>query len=307
MIKTTYTYSLVIPVYNSASILPSLFQEIEKYFGEEACQLILVNDNSFDNSWEVLQELKVLSKLDVVIVNLAHNSGQHIALFCGLMYAEGEFVISLDDDLQHHPSEIKKLKFKAEEENADVVYGIYKAKQHNIVRNSGSKIFATIVNKFASSPLRGSSFKLIKNDLVKKVIQHNHFNFYLDEVLAWHSTNTAFVEIEHFKREIGSSGYSPVKLIKMSVLVLLNYTALPLKFITYLGILSSLVSFGFGIYYIIQKINNEVELGFTALIVSIFFSTGLILFSLGIIGEYISRIFLLQTGKPPFKIKEVKK
>lgn len=307
MEKKDITYSLVIPVYNSASILPLLFQEIEKYLGDELYQLVLVNDCSYDNSWEVLEELKSKSKHDVVLVNLANNSGQHIALYCGLMYAEGKYVISLDDDLQHNPSEIKKLKLKAETENADVVYGIYKAKKHSIVRNSGSKIFATIVNKFASTPLQGSSFKLIRKDLVQKVIQHNHFNFYLDEVLAWHSTNTSFVEVEHFKREVGSSGYSPLKLIKMSLMVLLNYTALPLKFITNLGILSSLVSFGFGIFYIVQKVNGETQSGFTALIVSIFFSTGLILFSLGIIGEYISRIFLLQTGKPPFKIKEVKK
>ena len=93
----------------------------------------------------------------------------------------------------------------------------------------------------------------------------------------------------------------------MSIGVLLNYTALPLKFITWLGILSSLISFGVGIFYLYEKFNNVAQAGFTAIIVSIFFSTGLILFSLGIIGEYISRLFLIQTGKPPFKIKEVER
>lgn len=307
MTKTEFTYSLVVPVYNSALTLPTLFNEIKENLKDESYQMILVNDNSHDNSWEVLLQLKEESKTDIVLVNLANNSGQHIALYCGLIYAEGKYIVSLDDDMQHHPNQIVKLKKQAEQDNADVVYGIYKTKKHNIVRNSGSKVFAKIVNKFASTPLKGSSFKLIKKELVEKVIQHNHFNFYLDEVLAWHSKNTSFVEIEHFERLQGSSGYNPFKLIKMSLLILLNYTALPLKFITNLGILSSLISFGFGIYYIVQKVNSDVELGFTALIVSIFFSTGLILFSLGIIGEYISRIFLLQTGKPPFKIKEVKK
>jgi undecaprenyl-phosphate 4-deoxy-4-formamido-L-arabinose transferase len=93
----------------------------------------------------------------------------------------------------------------------------------------------------------------------------------------------------------------------MSIRILLTYTALPLKFITYLGFLSSLFSFGFGIFYIYEKLINESQSGFTAIIVSIFFSTGLILFSLGIIGEYISRIFLIQSGKPPFKIKDVER
>jgi len=301
------TYSLIIPVYNSALTLPNLYQEIEKHLSTVNYQIVFVNDCSSDNSWQVLEGIKEKSNKNITLVNLASNAGQHIALYCGLMYAEGQYIISLDDDLQHHPSEIIKLHQKAEETDADVVYGIYKTKKHNIVRNSGSKVFARIVNKFASTPLQGSSFKLIKNNIAQKVIQHNHFNFYLDEVLAWYSSNTEFVEVEHFEREIGSSGYSPIKLIAMSWMILINYTALPLKLITNIGILSAIISFGFGLYYIFQKINGGVQLGFSALIVTIFFSTGLILFSLGIIGEYISRIFLLQTGKPPFKIKQVVK
>ncbi|MCD8528574.1 MAG: hypothetical protein LRY27_00990 [Chitinophagales bacterium] len=90
----------------------------------------------------------------------------------------------------------------------------------------------------------------------------------------------------------------------MSMSIMFNYTAIPLKLITYLGVLSALISFGFGIYFISQKLNNDVQLGYTSLIVAIFFSTGLILMSLGIIGEYISRIFLLENGKPPFKIND---
>lgn len=303
MITYKYTYSLVVPVFNSAATLPKLVEEIKTNLNQPF-QIIFVNDNSYDDSWKVLVALKNNNE-NITIVNLVNNVGQHIAIFCGLMYAEGQYVISLDDDLQHHPQEIIKLREKAEEEDADVVYGIYKVKKHNLVRNSGSKIFASIVNKFASTPLQGSSFKLIKKEVVDKVVQHNHFNFYLDEVLAWHSKQTAFVTVNHYQRETGSSGYTPNKLMKMSLHVLLNYTAFPLKVITYLGLISSLASFGFGIYYIYEKVNNFAQSGFTALIVSIFFSTGLILFSLGIIGEYLGRIFLLQSGKPPFKIKEV--
>ncbi|MEX0595450.1 MAG: glycosyltransferase, partial [Candidatus Paceibacterota bacterium] len=229
------------------------------------------------------------------------------ALYCGLMYTEGKYIVTLDDDLQHKPGEIYKLKECLEAEKADLVYGIYKKKNHGALRNSGSKFFAAVVNKFASTPLQGSSFKLIHANVIEKVLQHQHFNFYLDEVLAWHSKKTSFATVEHEERRSGSSGYSPLMLIQMSLRILLNYTALPLKFITYLGLLSSLVSFGFGIYYIYEKMVNESQTGFTAIIVSIFFSTGLILFSLGIIGEYISRIFLIQSGKPPFKIKEVER
>ncbi len=301
-----YKYSLVIPVYNSGQSLELLYQEIESNLQGDY-QLVFVDDYSSDNSWEVLTRLKAKKPNDIVLVSLANNFGQHAALFCGLMYAEGEYVVTIDDDLQHHPKEIKKLEASLLDEKADLVYGIYEQKKHGVIRNTGSKVFAAIVNKFASTPLQGSSFKLIHGDVVKKVLNHQHYNFYLDEVLAWHSKKTSFALVEHEERIIGSSGYSPVMLIKMSLRILLNYTALPLKFITYLGLLSSIFSFGFGIFYIYQKLENEAQSGFTAIIVSIFFSTGLILFSLGIIGEYISRIFLIQSGKPPFKIKEVER
>lgn len=307
MQKYKYTYSLVVPVYNSAQTLKPLFEEIQIALKGQSYQLIFIDDYSADNSWQVLLELKASTNIDMVLVSLAHNSGQHAALYCGLMYAQGAYVVTLDDDLQHLPSEIKKLQECLEEEKADLVYGIYKQKKHGIVRNTGSKFFAAMVNKFASTPLQGSSFKLIHASIIEKVLQHQHFNFYLDEVLAWHSKKTSFALVEHEERRIGSSGYSPVMLIKMSIRILLSYTALPLKFITYLGLLSSLVSFSFGIYYIYEKFTNDSQMGFTAIIVSIFFSTGLMLFSLGIIGEYISRIFLIQSGKPPFKIKEVER
>ncbi len=307
MPSKSYRYSLIVPVYNSASTLPKLLEACEHSLSLDDTQIIFINDFSSDNSWEVLLQLKKQSQIDLILVSLASNFGQHAALFCGLQYAEGEYIVTLDDDLQHHPREIEKLAEAIESENADLVYGIYAQKEHGALRNMGSVVFAAIVNKFASTPLQGSSFKLMRKSLVEKILHHPHYNFYLDEVIAWYSKKTSFTQVEHGKRLHGSSGYSPVSLIKMSIGILLNYTALPLKFITGLGILSSLISFGVGIFYMYEKLNNDAQVGFTAIIVSIFFSTGLILFSLGIIGEYISRIFLIQTGKPPFKIKEVER
>ncbi len=307
MPSKSYRYSLIVPVYNSASTLPKLLEACEHSLSLDDTQIIFINDFSSDNSWEVLIQLKKQSQIDLILVSLASNFGQHAALFCGLQYAEGEYIVTLDDDLQHHPREIEKLAEAIESENADLVYGIYAQKEHGALRNMGSVVFAAIVNKFASTPLQGSSFKLMRKSLVEKVLHHPHYNFYLDEVIAWYSKKTSFTQVEHGKRLHGSSGYSPASLIKMSIGILLNYTALPLKFITGLGILSSLISFGVGIFYMYEKLNNDAQVGFTAIIVSIFFSTGLILFSLGIIGEYISRIFLIQTGKPPFKIKEVER
>ncbi|MCD8529222.1 MAG: glycosyltransferase family 2 protein, partial [Chitinophagales bacterium] len=208
------TYSLIIPVYNSAAILPTLLNEISTNFSAYNYQIIFVNDASKDNSWETLKELKANSKQKIKLISLANNAGQHAALFCGFMHANTDYIITLDDDLQHHPKEIHKLIKEAETNNADLVYGIYETKKHNPLRNAGSKLFARMVYSFASTPLHGSSFKLIKKDLAERVIKHAHFNFYLDEVLAWYSKKTAFAKVEHQKRLSGSSGYSPKTLIK---------------------------------------------------------------------------------------------
>jgi polyisoprenyl-phosphate glycosyltransferase len=300
-----FRYSIVVPVYNSSSTIEDLFGACAQVFQNDAFQVIFVDDASFDDSWQKISLLKEKNN-NVVGVQLQKNSGQHAATFCGFLFARGEYVITIDDDLQVHPREILKLIECAEKEQADVVYGVYQKKQHSSFRNMGSKIISKILIKYGSAVKDGSSFKLIHHTVTDKIVATNRQKIFLDELIGWYSNKTAFTTVQHDKRRDGRSGYNIFKLTKMAFHLLVSYTALPLKFITWLGLFSSLISFGFGIFYIYQKINNVVEVsGFTALIVAIFFSTGLILFSLGIIGEYLSRIFLLQMGKPPFKIRYI--
>jgi polyisoprenyl-phosphate glycosyltransferase len=300
-----YDYSIVVPVYNSSSTIEDLYMACSEVFEGKKFQVIFIDDASFDDSWQKISSLKDKHS-HVVGIQLLKNAGQHAATFCGFIFAKGDYIITIDDDLQVHPKEILKLLKCAQTEQADVVYGVYDKKQHSSVRNVGSKIISKILIKYGSAVKDGSSFKLIHHSVTDKIISTNRQKIFLDELIGWYSNKTAFTTVQHDKRRDGQSGYSFFKLVKMAFHLLVSYTVLPLKFITWLGLFSSIISFGFGIYYIYQKINNVTEIsGFTALIVAIFFSTGLILFSLGIIGEYLSRVFLLQMGKPPFKIRYI--
>ena len=160
---------------------------------------------------------------------------------------------------------------------------------------------------FANTPAQGSSFRLLTRYVIDKVKDHDSPFVFLDEVLAWHSRGNSFAEIRHEDRTEGRSGYNIFKLTAYTLQIIVTYTVLPLRLITWFGLIAFFVCLGFICFFIYQKYTYGAELGFTALIVSVIMSTGLILFSIGIIGEYISRLFVLQSRRPPFIIKEILK
>lgn len=300
-------FSVVIPVYKSEQTLPELCADMVQYFTSRnsSFEIILVNDASPDNTWNAITKIKELYPQTVIAIDLAKNTGQHHATLCGFQYAKGNFVITIDDDLQYHPSEIEKLIQQQALTHADLVYGIPMVKEHFYIRNVGSKLVAFLFSGFGSSPGKGSSFRLIKSEIVDKVKHFNQRYIFLEELLAWFSSNTQFVGVNHHKRENGKSGYTLSKLTLWTFRLIFTYTTLPLKIMTYFGLIAFLICLGFVVYFVYMKQYYGAELGFTALITSIFMSTGIILFSLGVIGEYISRLFQLQTKRPVFFVKEV--
>lgn len=303
------SYSIVVPVYNSAKTLEELCARLVQTFisNKISFEIILVNDNSKDNSWDVIKKIKSNSSNNITAVNLSQNFGQHKALLCGFQQTTADYVVTIDDDLQYFPEDILQLIEEQKKSNADVVYGIYENKKHAVWRNAGSTLIAKLFRHFASMPVKGSSFKLISKEIINQIKNYNQPFVFLDEIIAWHSSNTSFTSIRHEERKEGTSGYSLFKLIKYSFQIIVSYTTLPLRIITWFGLLAFLVCLGFVIYFVYMKYTYGAELGFTTLIVSIFMSTGLILFSIGIIGEYISRLFMIQTQKPLFIIKEILK
>jgi glycosyltransferase involved in cell wall biosynthesis len=301
-------YSVVVPVYNSEKTLQELCTRLQTTFQKinASYQIILVNDFSSDGSWNVIRELKKQFGDKLAGIHLRKNFGQHKALLCGFQFAKGEYVVTIDDDLQFPPEDIELLIQKQHETGADLVYGTYRQeRQHSAIRRLGSAFVAFIFERFGNTTGQGSSFKLIHKGVIDKIKDYNHSSTFLDEILSWHTTHISYAEVHHVARREGQSGYSLPKLIFMTLNLIFGYTTIPLRFMTWFGLTSFWICLVMVIYFIYMKITLGSPLGFTALIVSIFMSTGLILFSLGIIGEYLNRLFALQHKKPAYLISEV--
>lgn len=300
-------FSVVVPVFNSSATIVELLGGIRKVFTElgKSFEVILVDDGSRDNVWEVIQKLKAENKDVLTAVRLNRNYGQHNATFCGMTLARGSYVITMDDDLQHPPPEIARLIAKQQEAEAEMVYGIFDHKKHSWFRNLGSKLFRHWAGRYFGRPSEGSAFRLINKELKDKVLQHNLNFMFLDELLYWYTEEPAYVTVDHHERENSKSGYSRRKLFKLITSLMINYTNVPLKLMVYGGLFISLITAVVAVYYIILKIFFNVPMGYTSIIVGIMFSTSIILFSLGIIGEYLSRIYLAQNKKPPYTIRKI--
>jgi glycosyltransferase involved in cell wall biosynthesis len=301
-------YSIVVPVYNSEDSLESLFKSICETLDQvgKEYEIIFVDDYSSDTSWEKLLAIKKTAKIPVRLVRFAANYGQHSATFCGLKYAKGKVMVTIDDDLQNPPSEIPKLIEKIGEAETDLVYGIGE-KSHSTTRKVGSRIWKLGARKIDGGLGEGSSFRAMTMDLRDKLVQHNHSVIFIDELLYWHTNHIQFVTVEHHPRKIGKSGYTPFKLLRMVVKLSFNYSTVPLKLMTYSGVTLSAITFILGILFFIRKAFFGVGVtGFTAIIVTILFSTSIILISFGIIGKYLSNIFVALNNKPSYSIKDTK-
>jgi len=302
-------YSIVIPVYNSENTLEELFSRIQKVFAglHKRFEVVFVDDCSKDHSWDILVKMKEKHPELLTVIRLSRNYGQHNAVFCGMEHSTGELIITLDDDLQIPPEEIPKLISKFGESDADLVYGYYGKKKHGIVRNFGSYFIKKSSRILLQSPGEGSSFRLLTRQLAQNILKHNQEFMYIDELLLWYTGNIAFVQVEHRRRSSNQSGYSTWKLMKLSFNIVIYYTAVPLRIMTYGGFILSVLSFFLAIRFIINKLIHDVPLGYTSLIVAILFSTSIIMLCLGLIGEYLTRIYKVQNKKPPYSIKKILK
>jgi glycosyltransferase involved in cell wall biosynthesis len=299
-------YSVVVPVYNSEASLAELFDRIEKVMldMDRSFECIFVDDGSRDGSWKALRQIKEAHPDKVTAIRLSKNFGQHSASFCGFNYAKGDFIITIDDDLQCPPEEIPKMIRTMEENEAELVYGIYRKPKQSMYRTLGSKSFKSI-SHMLGGPKQGSSYRLIARAVVEKILDQQQNFIFIDEVLNWHTDDVHYVQVEHHRRKYRKSNYSSLKIWKMVGNIMYYYSTAPLKLMVYGGMISSVVFFLISLYFIYRKIIHNVPLGYTSLIVAILFSTSLILLSLGVIGEYLSRIYMVQSKKPLFSVKKV--
>ena len=301
-------YSVVVPVYNSENSLLELFERTKAMFGTlgKTFEVIFVDDCSRDRSWQVLSQLKSQHPAEVVAVRLARNFGQHNATLCGFHQVRGDFVVTMDDDLQLAPEDIPSLIEEQKRSGADLVYGYFGKKQHGLVQNLGSFAIRKAFEITFGAKGKGSSFRLISASLIEKVKSHRQSFVYIDGLLFWYTQFVSRTPVSHAPRREGKSGYTLFKSIGLATHMLFNFTTLPLRWIVYLGILSATVSLALGVVFFIRAFLYSVPVGWSSLAVAILFTGGVILIVLGIIGEYISRIFTLNNERPQFSVKEVR-
>ncbi len=303
-------YSIVIPVYNSQESLEELYFRIKKIFKSITVdyEIIMVDDCSQDRSWNVLLELHAHDPR-VKIIQLMKNFGQQNALMCGLNYSQGEYVITMDDDLQHPPEEIPKLMAKIKE-GYDVVYGQYFRKEHNFSRNLGTYLINYMLKKVTKRQFNLTAMRIIRKLVVNQMNKHNNYNVMVDVCISNLVPNekVGLRFVRHDRRKYGKTHYSFRRLFSFAIGLILNYSTLPLKIASFMGLFLSLLSFIIALILVINHyfLGKIYLTGWTSLILVMIFFSGMILFVLGVIGEYISRIFLSLNDKPQFEIRESK-
>jgi glycosyltransferase involved in cell wall biosynthesis len=301
--------SIVIPCFRAEDSLRELTERIIRSVSgfAAAWEIILVHDAGSDNTWQVIKELSETHSC-VNGVNLMRNLGQHRATLCGFSYASGEIIVTLDDDLQHPPEEIEKMyRFLSKNEKVDAVFGSYEEKQHGWFRNLGTIVQRQIRKKIFpdAAGIHITSFRAFRRPIVKELLRQRQTNPRIGLMTLSVTSRVVNISVVHHRRKHGRSNYSIAKLIKTAIVPIINYSSLPLKMISTLGAAVTLVSFFLALYYIVGYFSAAISVpGFTTLVVVILFSTGLTLFSFGIIGEYLKRIIEQQMMTTRFPIRE---
>lgn len=303
-------YSIVIPVYRSGKTLMELSERIIRVFDETIqapFELILVDDASPDNSWEVMREIRSRDSR-VKILQLARNFGQHSALMCGFNQVQGDYVVTLDDDLQHPPEEIPKLiaAFEAHPDT-DVVIGAYETKRHSWVRNLGTRGMDWVgIRILGKKPgLQFTSFRLMRGLIVRQIVRVKAEKPRVGQLVLAMTHRIINTPVQHDARKYGRSGYTFPRLVKDFISNILNNSAIPLKLVSYLGFFSSALSFLLALYYLYRYFFIGISIaGWTTLVLLTLFYFGVLLFSVGIIGEYLIRILKESKRMPQFVIRD---
>jgi len=298
--------SIVIPVYNAEKTIGELVEQLESQLQSRlGFDIILVNDGSRDDSFKVLLGLSKKYD-DLCVLNLSKNFGQHNATIAGLNYAKGEYAITMDDDLQHPVAEIFKLVGEIEK-GYDVVYGAY-PKHDDLFRKAGSVVNDLMMDVMIGKPrgLKFSSFRIIRSFVVKEMIKYDAPYPYLDGLILRITRNIGTITVEHQERKTGSSNYTVKELLSLWLNGFLNFSILPLRLFAYIGIVFAIAGFLSAVLIMIRAIFFFVPVqGWASLIVSTLIFSGVQLLSLGMIGEYVGRIYLTQNRTPQYVIKEL--
>lgn len=299
--------SIVSPVYRAEKILPTLVAEIESVMAKigEDFEIILVDDRSPDYSWDVMKTLSSKNQ-NLKVYRLSRNFGQHATIIAALTKAKGEWIVVMDCDMQDQPKEIEKL-FKKTLEGYDVVQAKRKNRQDSYSKKLSSRIFYKIFNYFAGIEINKeiANFGIYNRKVIDSALRiGDHIKFF-PLFINWVGYQSTAIEIEHASRDDGSSSYSFSKLVSLAFNVIISFSDKPLKIFVWFGAIISFLSVLVGFFFLFSFFSGKItEPGFSSLILSIWFLSGVIISCIGIVGVYLGKTFNQTKNRPVFIIDE---
>jgi undecaprenyl-phosphate 4-deoxy-4-formamido-L-arabinose transferase len=303
----TYALSIVIPVYNGADSIGELVEALESLEVPGGHEIVLVNDCSPDASLFECRRLQARAKVPITLLDLARNFGEHNAVMAGLREASGAHIITMDDDLQNPPGEVIRLLAHAQKTGKDVIYTHYAKKQHTAWRNFGSRFANRVADHVLDKPkgLYLSSFRCISAFTARQVTQYRGPFPYIDGLILQATQSIGTLEVEHLPRHAGRSNYTLARLVRLWTSMFVNFSVMPLRIATFTGFAMS----GFGlcgvVWVILEAMLSETPPGWASLTVATLLLLGVQLMMLGLIGEYLGRLYLTVNRKPQSVVREV--
>ena len=307
-------FSVVIPLYNEEENIPELYGRLTVVMGtlcdqmkldKSGYEIILVDDGSSDSSWDLI---KGLNEKDgrVKGICFARNFGHHVAITAGLDRAKGRSVILMDGDLQDPPEEVPRLAEKFQE-GYDLVYGIRKQRNDPLLKKMTSFVFWWILRRFSGvdMPQGQTMLRIMSRRLVDALNEMREHARFIHGMMAWTGFKTATLEVRHSPRMKGKSKYSIPRMFRLAFHAVTAFSTVPLRLATYMGFISSFLSFLAGLHFVYKKIFYGIPVtGYASIIVAIFFVGGIQMLVLGIIGEYIGRTYQEVQKRPLYILKE---
>lgn len=301
-------YSVIVPIFRATTALQELYDRFAQLpaLKSEGFEIILVFDGGSAACLTSAQTLYKNYPKEIRLIELSRNFGQHNAILCGIAQASGKWIVTIDEDLQQAPEDLVKMIAEQHSGDFDVVYGYYPEPKHHLIRNLTSKLLRRVLQKGIEGlyPYY-SPYRLIRADMAKKTLEMQNYYTFVDAYLAWVSQKMSHVKVNHHSGSEIKSGYSLKKLIQHSLQIFFFYSTLPIRFLIWGSVLVFSLSTIYSAYIIFRKLiyDNFIP-GFATTTILLGFGMGLILFGLGIIGEYLYCINLKTTHKPPYIIKK---
>jgi undecaprenyl-phosphate 4-deoxy-4-formamido-L-arabinose transferase len=300
--------SIVVPVYRGAATVGRLVEALSELDPEGGLEVVLVNDGSPDNSGDVCRALLTTARVPLLYIEHARNYGEHNAVMTGLRHASGDFVITMDDDLQNPPEEVVKLYDHARLGGWDVVYTRYAVKQHAGWRNLGSRFANAVADRLLDKPkgLYLSSFRCMSAMVVRAVTRYSGPYPYIDGLVMQVTQRIGSIEVRHLPRVEGRSNYNLVRLVRLWLNLATSFSLAPLRLAIFAGIgLSVLGAIGAVATISEALFVHETPSGWASTMVVLLLVSGVQSMILGVLGEYVGRTFLSANGKPQGTVRDI--